>query len=120
MMVFRKSDRPKGPYYVSPVLPGFGRVGPWSTGLRSKALAVSVERWLKEAAITDPATIRGIVEGHYTLREAYVAFKEQRLGDLQERTSDPLLRDVVNRYRPKIRDRRLLEGRRRDRAAASV
>lgn len=108
MSPFRKSGRPT--WYVWPVLPGFGRVGPWSTGVRSKALAVSVEQWLKEIAMTDPAVVRGIVEGHYSLRDAYVAAKERRLETLKERTMDPPLRDVIARYEATVRDRRILNG----------
>lgn len=100
MAAFKKTDRPAGPYYLSPTLPGFGRVGPWSTGLRSKAQAESMERWLKETAVTDPEAVRGIVVGSYTLREAYVAHKERRLDALKQVAKDPPLREVLARYRP--------------------
>jgi integrase len=103
---------------VWPILPGFGRVGPWSTGLKSKTLAIAVERWLKEIAITDPAVVRGITAGHYSLREAYVAAKERRLEQLKERSSDPPLRDVIARYRTTVRDRRLMDGLRHLESAA--
>lgn len=107
-MVFRKQGR--SVFVTWPTLPGFGRVGPWSTGLKSKQLAQSVENWLEEVAVTDPAVVRGILAGHFDLREAYVAHKERRLGALKERATDPLLLDVIRRYEPKVNDRRQLEG----------
>lgn len=110
MSPFRKSDRPTGPWYVWPSLPGFGRVGPWSTGLSSKALAESVERWLKDIAVSDPAVVRGILEGHYSLREAYQAHQEKRLGALKEKARDPLIVDVIERFRAISTDRRQREG----------
>lgn len=110
MSPFKKSDRPRGPWYVWPTLPGFGRVGPWSTGLRNRSLATSVEQWLKEIAISDPGVVRGIIEGHYSLREAYVAGKEGRLQELRDRLSDPPLLEAIERIRPTVRDRRLRNG----------
>lgn len=109
-MVFRKGGRPKGPYYTWPTLTGFGKVGPYSTGVRTKALAESVERWLRDAALSDPAAVRGIVEGHYSLREAYQASKEHRLQALVEQSRDPLLVEVIERYRAIATDRRVLDG----------
>lgn len=109
-MVFRKHGRKKGPYYLWPTLPGFGRVGPWSTGLRSKALAQSVEQWLREVAVSDPEVVRGILAGTYSLRDAYVAHKEGRLAALKAQASDPPLREVVGRFRSTVSDRRVRNG----------
>lgn len=107
-MTFKKKGRPT--WYVWPTLPGFGRVGPWSTGSRTKALADAVEAWLLQTAISDPEAVRGIVEGHYGLVEAYVAWKERRLDELKQRRTDPLLAEVVEQYRPQVRDGRKLAG----------
>lgn len=108
MAPFRKPQRPT--FYVWPTLPGFGRVGPWSTGVRSLRLAESVEAWLRDIAMSDPEIVRGIIAGSYSLSEAYVAAKERRLEVLKERASDPPLSEVIDRARSRIRDRRMLDG----------
>jgi integrase len=107
-MVFRKQGRPTFSVWLT--LPGFGRVGPWSTGLRNRALADSMEGWLRDVAGSDPAVVRGILAKHYTFREAYVAHKERRLEALKEQAADPPLAEVVNRYRNVVQDRRQLDG----------
>jgi integrase len=105
---FKKNDRRH--WYLWPTLPGFGRVGPWSTGLTNRAQAAAMEAWLREVALVDPAVVRGIVEGRYTLRDAYVAAKERRLSALVERANDPPLPEVLTRYAPQVRDRRVVDG----------
>jgi integrase len=109
-MVFKKHGRKKGPFYTWPTLPGFGRIGPYSTGLRSKALAQSVEQWLRDVAASDPEVVRGILAGRFSLREAYVAHKEGRLAALKAMASDPPLREVVRRFRSTVTDRRVQNG----------
>ena len=71
---------------------------------------LAVEAWLRHAALQDPDVIRGIVEGHYSLREAYVAHQEDRIDALKLRRSDPPLAEVVGRYEAGLSDRRVLEG----------
>jgi integrase len=107
-MVFRKPGRPG--FYCWPTLPGIGRVGPWSTGASSKRLAESVDAWLRQVAMTEPEIVRGIVAKRYSLREAYVAHLEGRLGALKENMSDPPLTEAARRYEGTLSDRRLLNG----------
>lgn len=107
-MPFKKPGRSM--WYVSPSLEGFGRVGPWSTGLRAEKSAAAVEAWLHDVSITDPAVVRGIVEGHYSLRRAYQAHREGTLRQLKEQPQDPPLREVAATYRATVRDRRILDG----------
>lgn len=107
-MTFKKPGRPYR--YTSPTLPGFGRVGPWSTGLKPKALSDAVESWLKQIAVTDPEAVQGIVDGKYSLVEAYVAEKTGRLETLKAGASDPPLSEAIRRYEKTQTDRRKLDG----------
>lgn len=107
-MVFRKKDRAH--YYTWPTLPGFGRVGPWSTGATSKRLGDAMEAWLKQTALADPETVRGVVNGHYTLRDAYVASQEGRIDTLKRNVADPPLPEVIQRYERGVNDLRILQG----------
>ncbi len=110
-MTFRKKDRPT--WYTWPELPGFGRVGPWSTGVpkkKSKKEADRVEEKLKELARTRPELVQGVVQGKYTLRALYVATLMKREDHLLKHATDPLLKDVVERFKPLVTDRRYKEG----------
>jgi integrase len=86
-VTFKKPGRQY--WYTYPTLPGFGRIGPWSTGATSKRLADSIEMWLRQLALTDPRAVKGIVDGAYTLREAYVAHGLGKLDDLRDAITDP-------------------------------
>jgi integrase len=110
MTPFKRWKRPKGPYYLWVTLPGRGRVGPWSTGTRNKALAKSMETYLRETALQDPELIRGLIEHKYNFRELWVARQEGRTEQLKQRAKDPLLRDVVERFRGLVRDIRIEQG----------
>lgn len=107
-MTFKKKGRKNRYVWVS--LPGFGRVGPWSCGTPNKAQAEAMEAWLKGAALREPALVRGIVQRDYSLREAWVAHLEGRSQELRERSSDPVLAEVVTRFRPLAKDRRIENG----------
>lgn len=107
-MVFRKKNR-KG-WYTAPTLPGFGRVGPFLTGATSRRLADSIEAWLKQTALADPKAVKGIVDGAYTLREAYTAHGLGTLDNLRDAITDPPLAELVRRYERTQDDRRKLEG----------
>lgn len=107
-MPYRKKARPY--WHVWLTLPGFGRVGPWSTGTRQKALARSMEDYLREAVLRDPRLVRGVVEGRYSLRDLWVAKLEGRTADLLRLATDPPLPEVIRRFETTVSDRRTLHG----------
>ena len=107
-MVYKKQGRER--YYTAPSLPGFGRIGPYSTGTANKRLADQMEAMLHTLALEMPAAIRGLVGGRYKLRELWVARQERKLDVLVSHGEDPLLADVVERFRPHVTDRRIAQG----------
>ncbi|MBW3627735.1 MAG: site-specific integrase [Gemmatimonadetes bacterium] len=107
-MVFKKKGRSN--WYLWPTLPGFGRVGPWSTGTANERLAKGVEHFLQDLALTDPSAVRGIVEARYSLQDAYIAQREGRLAELKERSGDPPLNEVIRRFEAMVTDRRIQDG----------
>lgn len=111
-MVFRRKERPGEPFRVWITLPGFGRVGPWSTGFTSRRKAEQVEAWLREIALERPEVVEGILEGRYSLRSAWVARQrgEHFLDELVRGHEDPRLVDAVEAYRPHCRDPRARAG----------
>lgn len=109
-MVHKRKDRPNEGYRVWIRLPGFGEVGPWQTGLHKKAQAERVEAWLKEMALTRPEVIQGIVDGRYSLQEAWVAELRRRLDELVADINDPPLEQAVEEYRPHCEDPRARTG----------
>lgn len=107
-MPFRKPGRPH--WYVWRTLPGIGRPGPWSTGTKDRRLAQRIEDFLVDTALSDPALVRGIVDGRYTLRELWVARLEGRLEHVRGMAQDPPLAERVEAFRPLAANRRVRDG----------
>lgn len=103
-MVHKRKGRPNEGWRVWVTLPGFGEVGPWQTGLHKKAQAARVEAWLKEAALTRPEIVRGIVDGRYSLQEAWVANLTGQVDQLLAGIHDPTLEKAVREYRGRVKD----------------
>lgn len=115
MAAYRRKDRPTEGFRVWPTLPGFGRVGPWQTGLRQKRAADDVERWLAEQALSRPALIEGLIRGDFSLREVWVAKlrstrEHDRVEDLLRNASDPPLSAAAETYRGVAADARVRDG----------
>lgn len=109
-MVHKRNDRPNEGWRVWLTLPGFGEVGPWQTGMHSKPSAKRVEAWVKETALMRPEVISGIVDGHYSLQEAWVAKQRGQLDELVANVHNPMLLEAVKEYRPKCKDSRTRTG----------
>lgn len=107
-MPYKKPDREH--WYTWPTLPGFGRVGPWSTGTKQERIARRMEDWLREVVLVQPDVVRGIVDGKYSLRDAWVAKLEGKLDQLTALASDPPLSEVIERFRPLVANRRVGDG----------
>lgn len=107
-MPFKKPGRPH--WYVWRTLPGIGRPGPWSTGTKDRRLAQRIEDFLVNAALSEPALVRGIMDGRYTLRELWVARLEGRLDRMRGMAQDPPLAERVEAFRPLAANRRVRDG----------
>jgi integrase len=109
---YKKPGRPS--YYVWPTLPGFGRIGPFSTGTANKALAARMEAYLQEVALSEPRLIDGLLRpakaGGYSLPQLWAAKLQGRTDELQRFATDPDLRDCIERYLPLVKDRRYRDG----------
>lgn len=110
MAPFKRHGRKNGPYYVWVRLPGVGRVGPWSSGTKNREIARSMQNYVKETWLRDPELVRGVIAGKYSLRALWVARQEGRVDELRALLKDPLLADVVKKFRPHVRDRRIEDG----------
>lgn len=110
MSPFRRKDRPNEPWRIWVTLPGLGRVGPWSSGTRDRRQARVIEQWLRELALTRPELIRGVVEGHYSLRDLWAAKVNGGLDGLLATLKDPPLAEVVGRFQGVTQDRRVVNG----------
>jgi integrase len=99
-------------YQCQPVLPGFGRIGPFSTGTRDKSRADAMDAMLFEFATSRPSLIQGLNAKKYTLPDLYVAKLRgtPALKQLLARGNDPLLSEVVDRFRKTVKDERVLDG----------
>lgn len=71
-----------------------------------------MEAWLKEIVLTRPKVVEGIVDGTYSLQDAWVARLKgpKALDRLVEGRTDPLLRDAIQRARKIVTDSRALTG----------
>lgn len=105
-----KPDRPY--FFVWIALPAFGRVGPWSTGTDDRKTANRMEAWLREIVLTRPEVVEGIVDGHYSFRDAWVSKLrgDRVLDSLVQGREDPPLSDAITRARKVVTDSRALTG----------
>lgn len=89
--------RKRSPYWqIWPMVPGYGRVGPWSTGTKDKVKAQAIEALLKELPMRGHGRIiRMLLEGVTDVREVYVHHLEGRLPELEARATDPKIADAV-------------------------
>ena len=110
MSPFKKQNRAN--YYTAPTLPGWGRVGPWSTGTANRRQAEQMEAMLYALALELPDAIDALVAGSYSLPELYVAYRRGRaaLSGLVELGKDPPLPEVIDTFAHHVKDRRILEG----------
>ena len=94
MTPFKRERSPY--YYIRPSVPGYGRLGPWSTGTTNKARAQSMAVMVKELVMTGHGDIiRLIQEGHTNIQEVWVAKLEGRLDEILDRKDNPLLEEVI-------------------------
>lgn len=110
-MVTRRKDRPNEGFAIRITLPKpWGRVGPWQTGMFTKAKAMQVQAWLYDQAIARPLLVDGIVAHRFSLRDAWVAKQRGTLDALIAGVNDPLLVDAVAEYREVCKDERTRDG----------
>lgn len=99
-MPFKRTDYPEF-WYIDRRLPGFGKTGRLSTGVRDKRLAISIERMLDrlaERALSHPQwrdVLEAIKERRVALVDVYGAQQRGQLDQLLRQLSDPLLSDAV-------------------------
>lgn len=97
-------------WYVWPTLPGIGRVGPWSTGVRSRQTATRMEDYLKDVAVEKPGLVELLRRGRVNLRELWQAKVQKREDELLQNWEDPLLSDAAKRFEPQTDDLRVRDG----------
>lgn len=98
MSPFRRPGSPNWQIRPTVVLPGRGRVRMTarSTGQTSKQVARSMERMIAELPVMGYADLVEELEaGAISLEELYLARLNDRLQQLRDRRTDPLLADVV-------------------------
>lgn len=110
MTAYKRKDRPNEGYRIEPVLPGYGRVGPWQTGFKTERQAKQVEAWVKEIALSRPDVIDALLRGDFTLRELWVAKLRGGVDEVMTNISDPSITAAVEAYKPLCRDERTKGG----------
>ncbi|HUF68829.1 MAG TPA: tyrosine-type recombinase/integrase [Longimicrobiales bacterium] len=111
MAPFRRKDRPG--YYIEPTIPGMGRIGRFSTGVRDRAIAGSMEAALHELALTGWQDLLEQLRDHrVTLTEVWQAKLRGRdaLQQLRNRHHDPLLVEAVRAFAETVTDERVAAG----------
>jgi integrase len=107
-MTYLRPGRPN--YYIKCRLPGFGVIGPLSTGTRNRDRAKAMQTMLVELAIERPAIVTAIIEKKLALDAVYIAKLQRQLDQVLGSLSDPLLTEAAARYRKLTRDERVQHG----------
>lgn len=110
MSAYQRKGRPNEGYRIEPVLPGYGRVGPWQTGFRTKRQANQVEAWIKDVALARPEIIDALLRRDFTLRELWVAKLRGGVDAMMLNICDPSIEAAVRAYRPLCKDERTRTG----------
>lgn len=109
MSPFRRTGSPYWQVWLT--VPGYDRVGPWSTGTTDAKRAESMEAMLRELPMRGHGEIlRMIGRNGLSLADVYVAHIEGRLAEVRSMMKDPLLATAVQRRRVRTKDERILHG----------
>lgn len=89
--------RPGSPFFqIAPTVPGFGRVGPWSTGTKDRRVADAMEAVVSGLPLRGYAeVVRLLVSRKVKVSTVYVAHLENRLDAVKNEATDPKLSEVV-------------------------
>lgn len=96
-MPFKRKESPH--WQVSPTVPGYGRVGPWSTGTTNKDRAEAMERMLKELPLEGQGEVLKLIPDQFTVADLYVARLEDRIDELVETRENPTLPQAIDDMR---------------------
>lgn len=110
MTAYKRRGRPNEGYRIEPVLPGYGRVGPWQTGFKTDRQAKQVEAWVKEVALSRPEIIDALLRGEFSLRELWVAKLRGGVDAIMLNITDASIADAVAAYKPLCADERTKTG----------